>query len=120
MNQSVCLSLVLMLNTPDFNSSPLGLILMNQSVCLSLVLMLNTPDFNSSPFSMSVFRVKLAMLQAWSYFVSGSLSVKDHEVDTIGGFFTPGAAGAFTLPVLLVLAMILVQLVHFTKALYLL
>ena len=30
-----------------------------------------------------------------SYLVSGSLSVKDQEVDTIGGFFTPGAAGAF-------------------------
>ena len=29
-----------------------------------------------------------------SYLVSGSLSVKDQEVDTIGGFFTPGAAGA--------------------------
>lgn len=40
---------------------------MNQSVCRSLVRMLNTPDFSSSPFSMSVFLVKLAMLQAWSY-----------------------------------------------------
>ena len=74
-------------------SSPLGLILMNQSVVLSFVLMLNTPDLSSSPFSISIFLLKLAMLQAWSYLVSGSLSVKDQEVDTIGGFLTPGDEG---------------------------
>ncbi len=34
------------------------------------------------------FLAKLAMLHAWSYFVSGSLSVKDQLADPIGGFFT--------------------------------
>ena len=43
------------------------------------------PKWNLSMFSRFLLE---------SYFVSGSLSVKDQEVDTIGGFFTPGAAGA--------------------------
>ena len=40
-------------------------------------------------WNLNIFKVFLE-----SYFVSGSLSVKDQEVDTMGGFFTPGAAGA--------------------------
>ena len=38
---------------------------------------------------LTIFLVKFAMLQAWSYLVSGSLSVKLQLVEMMGGFFTP-------------------------------
>ena len=50
----------------------------------------NAPSMVVPKWNLSIF----SRFFLESYFVSGSLSVKDQEVDTMGGFFTPGAAGA--------------------------